>query len=147
MEFSSSSKHPSLLPTRKDAPLQILSKDQADAMDLQGFTVVEDAFSAAEIGQLRDEFDRLEHESVRRLIARGQQQPARTIASADQITFTSGLAQRSGLARSFCASPFFQKVCHDVLNCDDVRLCAGQGGLGGDLLEPDAAHDRGQQHR
>lgn len=112
MEFSSSSKHPSLLPTRKDAPLQILSNDQADELDLQGFTVVEDAFSAAEIGQLRDEIDRLEHESERRLKTQGQQQPSRT----------SGLAQQSTLARSFCASPFFQKVCHDVLNCDDVRL-------------------------
>jgi len=122
MEFTSSSKHPSLLPTRKDAALQILSKDQADDLDLQGFTVVEDAFSAVEIGQLRDEIDRLEQESVLRLKAQGQQQPSRTITSADQITFTSGLAQQSALARSFCASPFFQKVCHDVLNCDDVRL-------------------------
>ena len=122
MEFSSSSKHPSLLPTRKDAPLRILTRDQADDMDLQGFTVVEDAFSAAEIGQLRDEFDRLEHESVRHLEARGRQQPSRTIANADRITITSGLARGSALARSFCAGPFFQKVCHDLLNCDDVRL-------------------------
>ena len=122
MEFTSSSKHPSLLPIRKDADLQILSKDQADDLDLQGFTMVEDAFSAVEIGQLRDEIDRLEQESVLRLKAKGQQQPSRTITSADQITFTSRLAQQSALARSFCASSFFQKVCHDVLNCDDVRL-------------------------
>ena len=122
MEFSSSSKHPSLLPTRKDAPLQILSKNQADDMDLQGFTVVENAFSAAEIGPLRDEIDRLEQESVLRLKSQDQQQPSRRITSADEITFTSGLAQQSALARSFCASPFFQKVCHDVLNCNDVRL-------------------------
>ena len=104
MAFTSSSKHPSLLPTRKDAPLQILSEEQADQMDLQGFTVVEDAFSAAEITSLRDEIDRFERDS------------------ADPITFTSGLVQQSTLVRSFCAKPFFQKVCHDVLNCDDVRL-------------------------
>ena len=121
MEFSSSSKHPSLLPTRRDAPLQILGRDQAEDMDLRGFTVVEDAFSAAEIGRLREEFDRLERESVRRLEAR-RPQPSRAHANADRITFTSGLAQRSVLARSFCAGPFFQKLCHDVLNCDDVRL-------------------------
>jgi len=121
MEFSASSKHPSLLPTRKDAPLQILSEEQAEDLDLQGFTVIEDAFNAAEIGQLQDEIDRLEHESVLRLEARGQQS-SRTITSDDQITFTSSLAEQSALARSFCGSPFFQKVCHDVLNCDNVRL-------------------------
>ena len=121
MEFTSSSKHPSLLPTRKDAPLQILSEEQADDLDLKGYTVVEDAFCAAEIGQLRDEIDRLEEESVLHLKAQ-RQQPSRKISSVDQITFTSGLAQQSVLARSFCASPFFQKVCHDVLNCEDVRL-------------------------
>ena len=122
MEFSSSSKHPSLLPTRKDATLHILSKDQADDMDLHGFTVVENAFSTAEIEPLRNEIDRIEQESVLRLKSQEQQQPSRRITSADQITFTSGLAQQSTLARSFCASPFFQKVCHDVLNCEDVRL-------------------------
>jgi len=121
MEFTGSSKHPSLLPTRKDAPLQILSEEQADDLDHKGYTVVEDAFSAAEIGQLREEIDRLEEESVLRLKAQGKQ-PSRKISSVDKITFTSGLAQQSALARSFCASPFFQQVCHDVLNCDDVRL-------------------------
>ena len=98
MELSRSSKHPSLLPTRKNRPLQILSADQAQDMDLHGFTVLEDACSAAEIGQLRDEIDRLERDSV------------------------SDPAQHSALARSFCAGPLFQMVCHDVLNCDDVRL-------------------------
>ena len=121
MEFTGSSKHPSLLPTRKDAPLKILSEEQADDLDHKGFTVVEEAFSAAEIGQLREEIDRLEEESVPRLKAQGKQ-PSRKISSIDKITFTSGLAQQSALARSFCASPFFQQVCHDVLNCDDVRL-------------------------
>ena len=116
------SRDPLLLPARKDAPLRILTRDQADDMDLQGFTVVEETISAAEIGQLRDEFDRLEHETVRRLEARGRPQQPRAIAGADRVTFTSGLAQGSALARSFCAGPFFQKVCHDVLNCDDVRL-------------------------
>ena len=122
MEFSSSRKHPSLLPTRKDAPLQVLSEDQADDLDLQGFTVIEDAFSAVEIGQLRDAIDFLEHESVLRPTAQGLEQTSSPIASADQITVARGPAQQSALARSFCASPFFQKVCHDVLNCDDVRL-------------------------
>ena len=121
MEFTGSSKHPSLLPTRKDAPLQILSEEQADDLDHKGFTVVEEAFSATEIGQLREEIDRLEEESVMRLKAQGKQ-PSRRISCIDKITFTSGLAQQSALARSFCASPFFQQVCHDVLNCDDVRL-------------------------
>ena len=83
--------------------------------------MVKEAFSATEIGQLREEIDRLEEESVLRLKAQGKQ-PSRKISSIDKITFTSGLAQQSALARSFCASPFFQQVCHDVLNCDDVRL-------------------------
>ena len=121
MELTSSSSLPSLLPTRKDAPLQILSEKQADDLDLQGFTVVEDAFGADEIEPLRDEIDRLEHASMTRLRSE-EQQPSRAITSADQITFTSGLVEQSLLARSFCGSPFFQKVCHDVLNCDDVRL-------------------------
>ena len=115
MEFDSSSKYPSLMPTRKDAPLQILSEEQADNLDLQGFTVVEDAFGAEEIGQLRDQIDGLEHESVVRLKSNERQQ-SRATTSADQITFTSGLAEQSTLVRSFCASSFFQKVCHDVLN-------------------------------
>ncbi|MEC8930339.1 MAG: phytanoyl-CoA dioxygenase family protein [Candidatus Latescibacterota bacterium] len=96
MEFSASSKDPSLLPTRKDAPLQILSVDQAQDMDLRGFTVIEDVFSATEIGKLRDQIDRLGPGSV--------------------------TVKPSAVARSFCGGSFFQKVCHDVLNCDGVRL-------------------------
>jgi hypothetical protein len=96
MEFSASSKDPSLLPTRKDAPLQILSADQAQDMDLRGFTVIEDAFSTAEIRELREEIDRL---------------------GAGGMT-----GEQSALVRSFCGGSFFQKICHDVLNCDGVRL-------------------------
>ncbi len=121
MELTASSTLPSLLPTRRDAPLQILSQEQADELDLRGFTVVEDAFDADQIEPLRDEIDPLEQEYVARLETEGPPQP-RSNTSANQITFTSGLAERSALARSFCGSPFFQQVCHDVLNCDDVRL-------------------------
>jgi phytanoyl-CoA hydroxylase len=102
MEISNARKHPSLLPTRKDAPRQLLTADQADDMDLQGFTVISDAFSAEDIGQLREEIDRLEHEGV------------------------SDPALQSAFVRSFCAGPVFQKLCHDVLNCDDVRLYRDQ---------------------
>ena len=89
-------------------------------MDLQGFTVVEETISAAEIGQLRDEFDRLEHETVRRLEARGRPPQPRAIAGADRVTFTSGLAQGSALARSFCAGPFFQR---SATTCSTATMC------------------------
>ena len=121
MEFSSYGKHPSLLPTRKNAPLKILSKDQADDLDVKGFTVLENIFSANKIDSLREEIDSLERESLDRL-KNDKEQQVGTITSADQITFTSGLAQQSELTRSFCADSVFQKICYDVLNCDDVRL-------------------------
>lgn len=98
MEITASSKHPSLLPTRKDAPLQILSADQAQEMDQRGYTVIEDAFAADEIRQLREELERLPTDATPSV--------------------------QSELARSFCGSSFFQQACHDVLNCDAVQLFA-----------------------
>ena len=120
MELTSSSKHPSLLPTRKDGPLQALTTEQAEEMDLLGFTVIEDAFSCSEIAQLRDEIDRLAHDGLPP--PQAGRLPSLANGRDDQVTILSGLAQQSPLARSFCGGPFFQSVCHDVLNCDDVRL-------------------------
>ena len=121
MKFSSSRKHASLLPTRKDAPLKILSDQQANDLDEKGFTVLENVFSVEKIKSLREKIDSLEKESVDR-IKNDKEQSVRTITNVDQITFTSGLAQESELARSFCADAVFQKICFDVLNCDNVRL-------------------------
>ncbi len=121
MEFSKYGKHPSLLPTRKNAPLTILNRCHADELDSLGFTVIENVFSLEKINRLREEIDCLERESVDRIKSEKEQQK-NTISSPDQITFTSGLGQRSQFARMFCADPVFQKICYDVLNCDDVRL-------------------------
>ena len=46
----------------------------------------------------------------------------RGISEAGAITFSSGLVQRSALARAFCSSDVFQRLAHDVLNVPDVRL-------------------------
>jgi hypothetical protein len=44
------------------------------------------------------------------------------ISDAGAITFTSGLARSSAIARAFCSSRVFQDAAHDILNCDNVRL-------------------------
>lgn len=51
---------PSLLPCRRDAPLRVLSEQQRDEMDLRGFTILEDAFSADLLADLVAEIDALE---------------------------------------------------------------------------------------
>ena len=93
----------------------------ANDLDEKGFTVLENIFRVKKIKSLREKIDSLEKESVDR-IKNDKEQSVRTITNVDQITFTSGLAQVSGLARSFCADAVFQNICFDVLNCDNVRL-------------------------
>lgn len=107
MELTASAKHPSLLPTRRDAPLQILGRAQADDLDLRGFTVVQEAFDAGQLASLRHEVGPAGRPGTQ---------------AADGTTGPSEPSRLSALARSLCGVPFFQQVCHDVLNCDDVRL-------------------------
>lgn len=114
-------KHPSLMPTRKDAPLRILSERQAHDMDALGYCVLDGAVDARQLAALRAEIDQLELES-NPPGSTGDSGRVRAISVADQISFTSGLAQRSRLAREFCGSALLSDICHDVLNAPDVRL-------------------------
>ena len=131
---------PSLLPCRRDAPLQILTPNQRDELDLRGFTVIEDAFALPQIDALTAEIDAIEAQlNPQANDTQGRPPPSvaqrppvepctksgariRSISDVEAITFTSGLVMRSAACRAFCGDQFFQKACHDVLNCADVRL-------------------------
>ena len=137
---------PSLLPCRRDAPLQILSPAQRDEMDLLGFTVLEDAFGPQLMEELEAEIDRLEA-AANPLDGpasglSGPQPPGAaagakvertrsgaridSISDATAITFTAHLVLQSAVARAFCGSEVFQKIVHDVLNQPDCRLYTDQ---------------------
>ena len=52
--------HPSLLPTRKDAPLRVLTEVQAADLDTIGFTVLDNVFDQKTIWTVREELDKFE---------------------------------------------------------------------------------------
>jgi ectoine hydroxylase-related dioxygenase (phytanoyl-CoA dioxygenase family) len=96
-----------------------VTPEQARAYDEQGFFVIEDAFDAETVAGLIEDLDPAEAEVEAFL----QTRPDRKlfIARADEITFTTHMVTRSGRARTFTRSPFFQDLVHDLIG-PDVRL-------------------------
>ena len=84
--------------------------------DEQGYVLVHDAFSIAEITALRDEIEAWESRTTAFL--RAQPNASMSIATADEITFTVHLVLRSDAARTFAQHPALAEVSHDLIGPD-----------------------------
>ncbi len=99
--------------------LRRLTADEVRQFDEQGYVLVRDAFSPAEIATLRDDID--EWESQRAEFLRTQPNATMLISTADEITFTVHLVLRSEVVRDFARHPVLADVCHDLIG-PDARL-------------------------
>ena len=97
-------------------PFEVLTNEQAEAFDRDGFIVVADAFTAAEIGAVRDEIDRHEQRVERYLAGLDDQRIG--IAEAGAITFTINLAHRVESLREFVGHPVLLGLCRDLIGPD-----------------------------
>jgi phytanoyl-CoA hydroxylase len=102
----------------RDVPLRRLTPEQRDDFNRLGFVKVEGAFTADEVAAVTAAIDPLEAIGEQKLREAGG---TVSIATADAITFTTHLVKHSPMLRAFAAHPFFQEVCHDILD-DHVRL-------------------------
>ena len=100
-------------------PFRVISEDQAQAYDRDGYFRMEDAFDSALIEGLLAELDPLEAQFEK--ILREQLGGKAFIARADEITFNVHPILRSPAARAFTRDPIFQNLAFDLLG-PDVRL-------------------------
>jgi ectoine hydroxylase-related dioxygenase (phytanoyl-CoA dioxygenase family) len=115
------SKHPLSADFRWEnhtGPLRRVTEAERAAFDELGFIKIEGAFTAAEIAEVTAAIDPLEAVGEERLRAAGG---TISIATADEITFTTHLVKASPTLRAFAAHPFIKDVCHDLLG-PSVRL-------------------------
>lgn len=96
----------------------VISNDQATQWDEQGYFLLRGAIAPESIAQVVDAIDPLEAELEEILRAAGG---TVSIATADEITFTTHVVTRSEVLREFAASPPFPDLCHDLIG-SDVRL-------------------------
>ncbi|MGA0602930.1 phytanoyl-CoA dioxygenase family protein [Caulobacter sp. KR2-114] len=98
-------------PTRP--PYRRLTADQARQYDEQGYFLLENAFSAEELAEVRAAIDPLEaaYEALLREKHGGRQ----FINKADAITFTVHLVARSAALKAFSRHPVFSDLCHDIM--------------------------------
>src|SRR5579871_1069127 len=102
----------------RSGPLVRLTEDQRAGFNRDGFVKVEGAFAAEEIAAVTAAIDPLEAEGEAKLREAGG---TVSIATADEITFTTHLVRKSPVLKAFAAHPFMKEVCHDLLG-DEVRL-------------------------
>jgi phytanoyl-CoA hydroxylase len=102
-----------------EAPLRLLTPEQARAYRERGFFVLEDAFDPGEVAAVISAIDPLEEQTEAFL--RTREDGKLFIARAGEITFSPGLVARSSVLRDFCAGRVFRDVCHDLIG-PDVRL-------------------------
>jgi len=100
-------------------PFRIVTPNQADAYDQQGFFVLEDAFDTATVDRMRAEIAP-EHEAVNDFL-RGIEGGRLSVAAADALTVSIHLVNRSPYLRELCAGPVFRDLCHDLIG-PDARL-------------------------
>ena len=86
--------------------------------DEQGWFILRDAFTQAELDLVEHAIDPLEREHEQEL---REAEGRNAISSADAITFTGHIVKKSAVLRKFAAHPAIAEVCHDLIG-DDVRL-------------------------
>ena len=102
-----------------DGPTTLLTPEQRDQFERDGFTVVPNIATADELAPLVAELDELEAKTDRWL--RKQDGGRMDIAEADAITFTVWCVMRSEAARAFVKHPKLVALCNELLG-PDVNL-------------------------
>jgi phytanoyl-CoA hydroxylase len=100
-------------------PFRRLTPAQARAYDERGYFVLEDVFSAHEMGAVVAAIDPVEARVEAFL--QGAEGGRVFIARAGEITFTTHMVLRSAFLRRFVAGPVFRDLCFDLIG-PDVRL-------------------------
>lgn len=103
---------------RSDAPT-FLSPEQVQQFDEQGYVLVEHAFDAAAVDELRAAID--EWEAGTEEFLRSQPDGSLFIATAGEITFTVHLVTRCPETRAFVRHPSLLGIARDLVG-PDVRL-------------------------
>jgi ectoine hydroxylase-related dioxygenase (phytanoyl-CoA dioxygenase family) len=105
--------------TEHRATAGILSQEQVEQFDRDGFTVVQRLFEPEELARTVAEIDEFERESEEALRALPNERQA--ISEAGAITFTTHLVARSPWLRQLSAHPRILGICADLVG-PDVRL-------------------------
>ena len=101
------------------ANLRRLTKEQYQAFNEQGFTLVEKVFSPEEVAAVTRAIDPIEEQRERYI--REHQGGRVQLSEADIITFTVHVVRESQVLRDFAAHPALKDICHDLIG-DNVRL-------------------------
>ncbi|HEY1963030.1 MAG TPA: phytanoyl-CoA dioxygenase family protein [Rhizomicrobium sp.] len=102
----------------RSTELRRVTPEQKAQFDRDGFFILRNAFTPAEVAAVEAAIDPLEREHEQLLRANGK---TNAISSADAITFTGHIVKKSPVLRAFAAHPAICDVCHDLIG-DDVRL-------------------------
>ncbi len=105
--------------TELNGPFRLVSEMQADLWNREGYFLLENAVSAAELAMLEAEIDPLEARTNEYL--RGLPADHGFIARADELTFALHVVKRSQKVREFVSTDVLVDLCCDLLG-DDVRL-------------------------
>jgi phytanoyl-CoA hydroxylase len=97
-------------------PFQRLTADQVDTYDTNGYCVVPDVFSPAEVRQMTEEIDPIEARLAAALSRRSRHDVA-----PDEFTVSATLVQRSAVLRRFCTAGPMPDMAKDLLG-PAVRL-------------------------
>jgi len=101
------------------APFQVLTHDQAEQFDRDGYVVLEDVFDPEEVGAVLTVTDRAEARTEAFL--RTREDGRMSVAESAAITFTVHLVVGSVRAREFASHPTFAGLAVDLLG-PDVNL-------------------------
>jgi len=99
-------------------PLRRLTRDEVKAFDRDGFIVIRNAFSDAELTDVETAIDPIEkaHETYVK-----EQGGNLSLTNTDAITFTTHIVKQSDVLRRFAAHPVIRDLCHDLMG-GTVRL-------------------------
>jgi len=100
-------------------PFRIVTPEQAQAYDTQGFFVLEDAVDADTLARLDAAIEPFDREVIDFL--RTRPDGRFSIAGVDTVSIAIHLTPRSEVLRDFCAAPLFADLCHDLV-APDARL-------------------------
>ena len=101
---------------RHTGPFQVLTEEQAEQFDREGFVVLRDVFDDATLAPVVAEID--EQEAKLEAALRQLENERVSIAEAGAITFTTHLVKQSSLLRDFARHSVFAGLCADLIGPD-----------------------------
>jgi ectoine hydroxylase-related dioxygenase (phytanoyl-CoA dioxygenase family) len=97
-----------------DRPLIRLTRKEAEEFDRNGFLLVENAISHAELDQVEAAIDPIEAE-VEQWVLDNTPNGRSRLTDVGTITFTTHIVRRSEIARRFARNPTIRDICQDLL--------------------------------